>query len=730
MHKGFRRNLLIVLGCALVLLVKAQEKTLTLERVLPGGKEFRSFAPNSLYGIRFVGNEYIYLDPQSNYQTIVAVDTKTLKKRTALTLGALSEDLQKFQEDLSLFRTLPMYNVLPGSEHLSFTFSKGIGIVDLASQKIIRYFEIAPAEIIDYQISPDQKHIAAKLQDGRFVNVPAKNNEAEAQTIVQDEEDKIVYAESVHQREFGIDGGIFWSPTSDKIAFYRMDQSMVEPYPLVDTHPHKARVRNIRYPMAGEASHHVTLGIYDLRTGQTIYLKTEGDPEHYLTNISWHPNGKTVYIAELNRAQNHLLLNSYDVATGEKLSTLFEERDEHYVEPQQPLIFTPKSQGKEFLWYSRRDGYFHYYRYNTAGKLLKDLRYKEGEVTQFLGFDASGKTIYYMATYDSPKQSRLYAQDIYSGKVTCLTQEKGVHHVQMHKEGAFFVDTYSSPTVPNIIALKDRKGNEKQRILEAANPDKGYLMPEIETGTLKAGDGKTDLYYRLVKPTHFSPDKKYPVIIYVYGGPHAQLVDDSWHNGAGGWDLYMAQEGYAVFTIDNRGSANRGKAFEQAIHRQVGTAEMEDQMQGVRYLQSLPWIDTDRIGVHGWSFGGFMTTNLMLTHSDIFKVGVAGGPVIDWSRYEIMYGERYNGSPHDNQEGYKNNNLTLRAKDLKGRLLLIHGAVDDVVVWQHAQEFVRATVDARTYPDCMFYPGHKHNVIGPDRVHLYTTITRYFKDFL
>jgi dipeptidyl-peptidase-4 len=267
-------------------------------------------------------------------------------------------------------------------------------------------------------------------------------------------------------------------------------------------------------------------------------------------------------------------------------------------------------------------------------------------------------------------------------------------------------------------------------LLNATEPLDAYKRPEITVGTLKAADGKTDLYYRLIKPVDFDPNKKYPAVIYVYGGPHAQLIHNTRNYDARGWDLYMAQLGYVMLTVDNRGSENRGMEFENAIYRQLGTEEMKDQMKGVEMLKSLPYVDADRIGVHGWSFGGFMTTNLMLTYNDTFKVGVAGGPVIDWNYYEIMYGERYMDTEAQNPEGFKNANLKLRAGDLKGRLQIIIGANDPTCVPQHTVTFLRACIDAGTQPDFFIYPGAGHNMTGRDRFHLYTRITRYFEDYL
>lgn len=255
-------------------------------------------------------------------------------------------------------------------------------------------------------------------------------------------------------------------------------------------------------------------------------------------------------------------------------------------------------------------------------------------------------------------------------------------------------------------------------------------MPSIETGTIKAADGTTDLHYRLIKPANFDPNKKYPTIIYVYGGPHAQCVTGGWQNGARGWDTYMANKGYIMFTIDNRGSSNRGLEFENATFRRLGIEEGKDQVKGVEFLKSLPYVDGGRIGVHGWSFGGHMTTALLLRYPEIFKVGVAGGPVIDWGYYEVMYGERYMDTPETNPEGYKECNLKNLAGQLKGHLLIIHDDHDDTCVPQHTLSFMKACVDARTYPDLFIYPCHKHNVSGRDRVHLHEKITRYFEQNL
>ena len=535
--------------------------------------------------------------------------------------------------------------------------------------------------------------------------------------------------QSVHRNEFGIGKGTFWSPQGNLLAFYCMNESMVTPYPLVDITPRIALVDKIRYPMAGMLSHQVTVGIYNPDTQKTVYLNT-GDPTNrYFTNISWAPDGKSLYLIELNRDQNHAKLCRYSSETGELMSTLIEETHPKYVEPQQPILFLPWDH-TQFIYQSQKDGYNHLYLYNTDGKLIKQLTKGEWLVQNILGFNARKKEVIIASTEVSPLQSNLYKVNINTGKRTPLDNSKGVHNGILSASGNYIIDRYSTPDTPRKIEITNTQNKKSVSLLTAKNPYEGFIMPAIETGTIKAADGKTDLYYRLVKPADFDPNKKYPAIVYVYGGPHAQMITNGWMNDARGWDIYMANKGYIMFTLDNRGSSNRGLEFENVTFRHLGIEEGKDQVKGVDYLKSLPYIDSNRIGVHGWSFGGHMTTALMLRYPEIFKVGVAGGPVIDWKYYEIMYGERYMDTPQTNPEGYEQCDLKNLAGQLKGHLLIIHDDHDDTCVPQHTLSFMKACIDARTYPDLFIYPGHKHNVLGRDRVHLHEKITRYFEDYL
>ena len=540
---------------------------------------------------------------------------------------------------------------------------------------------------------------------------------------------EIVYGQSVHRNEFGIRKGTFFSPDGKKLAFYRMDQTMVADYPQVNTFAREAAYEPDKYPMAGMTSHQVTVGIADVATGAVKYLDLGDVTDRYFTNISWSPDGSTLYLIEVNRDQTDAHLDAYDAASGSKIKTLYSEHNDKYCEPLHPITFLPWD-SKKFVYWSQQDGYMHLYLMDVDGNIVKQLTKDEWIVSSIVGFNAKTKSIIYISNEVNPLQMNVYSVNVNSGRRTLLDNGKGVHSASLSEDGSYLLDQWSEPDVPRAYAVTNTKTAKSIEIFRADDPWKGYVQPIFESGKIKAADGVTDLYWRMVKPADFDPAKKYPTVVYVYGGPHAHNVDAAWHWKSRSWETYMAQKGYIVYILDNRGSENRGLAFEQATFRQLGQVEMQDQMKGVEYLKSLPYVDADRLGVHGWSFGGFMTISLLTNYPDVFKVGVAGGPVIDWKWYEVMYGERYMDTPESNPEGYEKASLLNRAKDLKGRLLVITGMNDNTVVPQHCLMFLNKCAEVGTYPDFFAYPGESHNMMGHKSVHLHEMITRYFEDFL
>ena len=546
--------------------------------------------------------------------------------------------------------------------------------------------------------------------------------------VTNDENPAIVNgSDYVHRQEFGIDRGMWWNASGTQLAYYRKDETMVGNYPIINWNEREAVNKDIKYPMAGMTSENVTLVVYDLASGKKVTIQTGEPKEQYLTMVSWEPTGKYIFIGVLNRDQNHLKFNKYDAKTGAFVKTLFEEKASTWVEPQHALTFVPNNP-TQFIYQTDFNGFNQMYLYNTDGKLLKNLGFKDVVVTNLLGFDASNSKINYIGTTNNGLDRQLFQVDIKSGKTLQLTTVSGTHNASVSSDGMMVLDQYSNTTTPNeisILNIKTKMANTT--LVKAENPFTGKIdLPRIEMVTLTSPDGKTPLNGRLIYPANFDATKKYPVMVYVYGGSHAQLVTNKWLCGAGYFDIYMAQQGYVVFTLDNRGSDARGKKFCEVTHRNLGVNEMADQMKGVEFLKSKSFVDADKIGVFGWSFGGFMTTSLLTSQPETFKVGVAGGPVIDWKYYEIMYGERYMDTPQDNPEGYAKTSLLDKVKNLKGRLLIIHGAQDPVVVQQHSMNFIEASIKAGKQVDYFLYPNHEHNVGGRDRIHMYAKIADYF----
>ncbi|MCC2548116.1 S9 family peptidase [Hymenobacter sp. BT175] len=714
-----RLALLLALTLLLQYPALAQQKLLTMEDAFLN----RSLQPENLRQLTWIPgskDEFSFVRNTGGKDELMR-GSATSAATAALSLADLNAALQKAGG--TELKAAPAF-AWAGAQALLINQQNKVYRVDVAGKQATALFGYdAAAENVE--MDPTKTRVAYTKDQNLYVSLAGRENEA----VTTEANPGIVSGQAAHRSEFGITKGTFWSPTGNKLAYYRMDQSMVTDYPLVDISGAPARQNAIKYPMAGDKSHEVTVGVYDLTSRKTVFLQT-GDPrEQYLTNISWSPDEKSIYVAVLNRGQNHMKLNQYDAASGAFIKTLFEEKDEKYVEPQHALLFVP-GQADQFIWRSQRDGYEHLYLYSTSGKLLRQLTRGSWIVTDVLGF-SNKKEVVYAGTAESPLERQVYAVSLKGGKPRRLTEGKGTHNATLSPGGTFLLDNFSNTTTPRIIrTVSVATGKTAQTLLTAANPLTGYNLGETKLVTLKAADGQTDLYARITTPPGFDASKKYPTVVYLYGGPHVQLVTENWLGGGNLWMQLMAQKGYVVFTIDSRGSGNRGRAFEQATFRQLGTAEMADQLKGVDYLKSLPYVDQARMGVHGWSFGGFMTTTMMTRSPGTFKVGVGGGPVIDWRLYEIMYTERYMDSPQENPEGYKAANLLNYVPSLKGKLLLIHGTVDDVVVWQHSLSYLKKAVDQGVQLDYFVYPGHPHNVGGKDRVHLYHKITQYFDDHL
>ena len=696
----------------------AQEKKLfTPEDASYNNRAVYAQRPNQL---KWVGDTDILMKVKGN--EIVTMNPNSKKEASFLTLDELNGF--KKGEGVNDLTRIPQLTWL--NDFQAYFYALGDNGITLNKMDIkkrtINAITSVPQEAEHQTICKPTLNVAYTIGNNLYI---AKGDN---QIQITDNPEGVIAGQSVHRNEFAIDGGIFWSPDGKQLAYYSMDERMVTDYPLVDIQERIATTKPIKYPMAGMTSHQVTLHIYTIATGKDVVVKTGEPVDQYLTAITWNPDNKRIYIGVLNRGQNHLKFNEYNALTGDFIQTIFEDRDEQFVEPQGPAYFLPNNPD-QFIWKAQRDGYYHLYLYTISKGTSRQLTKGNFVITDFNGFSKDGKNIFYCSTEVSPLERHCYMMNLKSEKVTKLTKEHGTHDITPSASGKYFLDFYSSTDVPFNVDVQDKNGKFVRRLHEAENPIKDYYIGETTLGTLKAEDGQT-LYTRLIKPYNFDASKKYPVIVYVYGGPHAQLITDTWLAGAGIYLNYLAQEGFLVFTLDNRGSADRGEAFEQCIHRQCGQLEMRDQMKGIEWLKTLPYVDANRIGSDGWSYGGFMSTSLKINHPEVFKVSVAGGPVLDWKYYEIMYGERYMDTPEENPEGYELTSLENKTDKLEGKLLMIHCTTDPVVMWQHSLVFVENCIHNGKQLDYFVYPGHDHNVAGPDRAHLITKITQYFKDNL
>ncbi|MBN1599683.1 MAG: DPP IV N-terminal domain-containing protein [Bacteroidales bacterium] len=678
-----------------------------------------SLKPENLNGLQWRGsaNNLIYLN--DNY--VMEIYSDSLFQDTIFSLEDCNNILKK--NKLDTLKALP-YLLFISDSVLAFCKLNQFYFINPYLKKL-KYTYFLPETAENISFDKKGKHKVVYTVDN---NVWFQDKNGNKLQITHDSAQGVTNGQIVYRNEFGIQDAYFWSPNSNYFAFYRNDESEVTNYPLVDISGRIAELNEVKYPMAGMNSQKTEVWVYALTDSALIKLNINSVPDDYHTNISWSPDEDLIYIQHLNRGQDTMELKSYSVKTGEEIELLFTETRNTYVEPQYPINFIGNT--NDFLYLSSRDGYNHVYRYQKDKKKLKQLTKGDWEVTELIGLDSTDENFFFISTKESPLEKHLYKFNFQSGEVIRLTTEAGIHKITFNRQMTGFIDEFASMDVPRKVTINEINGNIIKELVNAENPVKDFTLGDVETGTILSADDNTVLYYKFVKPVDFDPEKKYPVLFYVYGGPHLQLIQNSWMDRIDYLQQYMAQHGYASFQIDPRGSSGRGKKFEEVIHRQTGIPQVEDYMEAVNFLYKIPFIDTSRIGVHGWSYGGYMTIMLMTRHPEIFKVGVAGGPVIDWKYYEVMYGERYMDTPEENPDGYDLTNLNNYVSDLKGDLLIIQGALDWVVVPQNCLTYIENCIKENKQVDFFMYPSHEHNVIGKDRLHLTKMITDYFIDKL
>ena len=717
------RNLLppVTAGIFLLLLgnpqlMKAQEAKLLLsDAVLKAGSVL---APDDLHGLQWI--------PGSQYFSYVSLDGRTLRRagvdfrdeEVLLHLDSLAMAIGI--KGLSKFPDFTWIDVRTAVFAHSGTYYK----VSLPDAVVVPLFTLT-----DGAANPDLHAGTLQLAYTLGCNLRISDQELGDRALTYFTDPAIVSGQAIARVEFGISKGTFWSPDGSRLAFYQKDERAVSDYPLLDLSQTPAVSKIVKYPMAGQVSEIPAVGVYDMKGDSTIYLQAPVEEDSYRTNLAWDPSGNILYLAELNRAQNHMQLNSYDAVNGKKISTLFEERNDKWVEPETPPWFVP-GRPDEFVWLSERDGFMNLYLYHKSGRLLRQLTKNSWVADQIIGMDHNGRNLIFSGTGPDPRDMHLFRVDLFTGRQEQITTGHGRYSGLLSGDGHYLIVKSSGVTLPGSIRLYDLvHGVYLWTLHESSNPLADYKIGQVEFPVLYADDG-SPLYGRLIKPSDFDPSKKYPVLVYVYGGPHLQLVTHNWLGGAPLWMFAQADKGCLVFSLDNRGSAQRGFSFESAIHRQLGSVEVEDQLRGLEYLRSLPFVDSRRMAVYGWSYGGFMAASLMLKTPGHFGAGVAGGPVTDWKYYEVMYGERYMDKPEENPEGYRASSLLHDTGRLQGDLLVIHGAMDSTVVPQHVFALLDGSIASGIQIDFFLYPSHPHNVRGKDRLHLMQKIIGYIDEKL
>lgn len=549
----------------------------------------------------------------------------------------------------------------------------------------------------------------------------------------------IVYGGAAHRAEFGIKDGLWWDASGRRLAFSREDMRPIDVYPYADYRTLPAQPEHGRYPMAGRTHSRVQIGVFDREAMRLVYLEGDPDADVYWTNVTFSPDGAQVYVALVDRAQSNMELCRFDAETGARLDVLLRESSPRWIEPEHGPIFLPD--GESFLWFSSMDGHRHLYRHALDGKLLHRETHGPFDIRSLVRISPDASTAYVMAGGADPCHQHLFHVRLGAptppmqldsnpeAKLRGLTQYgPGFHLCEVADDGTI-LDAWSSLDRPGYLFVHLPDGT-RELLAQAEDPLAPYLIGNQQRFTVEAEDGTT-LHGHVLLPPRPTRRSRHPVLLYVYGGPHAQLVQERWQGGASPWLQFMASQGYVVVRLDGRGTPHRGIGFEQAIHRHLGELEVLDQVRALEWVRAnVPYADLDRTGVHGWSYGGYMTLRLMLLEADRFVCGVSGAPVTDWARYETGYGERYMDTPQENPEGYEASSVLPLAGRLKGQLLLVHGTDDKTVMFSHSMAFLRAAIDAGKDLDFMAYPMALHGLRGADRAHFQRKMTAFFAEHL
>jgi dipeptidyl-peptidase-4 len=720
-------------------------KLLTVERIYSAP----SLSGHPTEGIEWSpdGKQISYLESASSSQEIWTMDAatgarKVLVKASALSSVLASEPTHAIQATgLGRVRAA-RYFWSPAGDSLLFAGCSRLMLLDL---KTMTPRPLAAGEggdvdscIEDPKFSPDGKWIGF-VRESNLCVVNVATGEVRKLTTGGSEEILKGKLDWVYPEELDATTAYWWSPDSSKIAYYEMDERPVTRFPITDMSSPTGAIEYTRYPLAGAANPIVRVGVVSVEGGDTRWMDAGADTDVYPARVAWLHDSKRVAIERLNRAQNRLDLLFCDAATGAS-QTILTETDRYWVNVADDLYFF--SDGKRFLWSSERTGYRHYYLYDLAGRQIEQLTSGDWGITGNGGVgpgttshpavDEARGFVYFLSNKDDVREIDLYRVSLRDRTVERVTREPGSHKVLISPDSAAFVDTSSDAMTPPRQNLDAMDGSRIATINENKVPELAeYHLSPVEFLDVPAEDGMK-LNAEIIKPPDFKTSQKYPVLIFVYGGPQEQEARNAWGGLDSLWNQMMAEKGYIIFTLDNRGSAGRGHVFETAIYHQFGKMELQDQLAGVKYLRSLSYVDRSRIGIWGWSYGGFMTLEALFNAPDVFKAGISVAPVTDWRLYDTIYTERYMGRPQDNPDGYKNSSPVNQASNLRGKLMLVHATGDDNVHFVNTSEVINALIDSGRYPaQLMVFPGRGHSISDwPSRIRLFERMTEFLSNHL
>jgi dipeptidyl-peptidase-4 len=576
----------------------------------------------------------------------------------------------------------------------------------------------------DPKLSPDNRHVSFRRGYDLYTIDVASRTETR---LTKDGSPTLMNGrlDWVYPEELDLGTAHWWSPDSRHIAYLQFDTSKEPVFPQVDLRKSRGLLEVERYPKAGDPNAEVRVGVVDTEGGPTRWMDAGEPRDHLMARVHWFPDSTKLALMRLNRVQDKLDLLSADIANGSSRTMLHEE-DKYWVNIDDSFRFL--DQGKEFLWSSERSGHRHLYLYGVNGEVKRTITRGDWDVMEVAGVDEDRKLIYYLSTEDNPTERQLYVVGFDGKNKRRLTANPGTYSVSLAPTHDSMMETFSSLTQPPVRTLRKMDGTEVAVYTQADRSllDEYQILP-TEILKIKSADGQ-EMYARMIKPANFSPERRYPVLVAVYGGPHAQSVRNAWTGAS--FDQVMANKGYLVWQVDNRGSFGRGHTWESAVYRNLGAIELADQKAGIEYLKTLPYANTSRMGIYGWSYGGYMTLYSLTNAPGLFKAGAAGAPVTTWRNYDSIYTERYMGLPSENEKGYISSSPVTHAGDLTAKLLILHNVEDDNVHFQNTMQMAEALETADKQFRMVIYPQKAHGVSGPLRRHLNETMADFFDSVL